>query len=315
MYCLICRGLIAFGLVFYLKGDGRPAQLHPIRFGVIIYNPSYQIYRSEALGTKGLELLFELTKKFHLKAPQIILHLHRKGHRKIAQASEVRHSDYAEQEKTGAEKSNPFAFEFLESYQGNSVYLPAHTPDDLNRFPIYYFSGHKQGRESFYRALEVILTASCPILFHCKGGRHRTGMMAMIVRYLMDDQMVVHTFYDQAASEYRFFAQRIRPEVMVTVHSLMKQPMMVCLREHFHQALKGEVFLDAQSKKQHFEFCQKRHQPMVRYLQQWDTMAGQALLEKKKVNAHNLLNQVLGDPMVHPQDQEYLLHLVEVMNQ
>ena len=39
------------------------------------------------------------------------------------------------------------------------------------------------GLESFYRVLELVLNKdNQPVLFHCFGGRHRTGMVALAIR-------------------------------------------------------------------------------------------------------------------------------------
>jgi hypothetical protein len=39
-------------------------------------------------------------------------------------------------------------------------------------------------KENFYRILELVLSSEGPVLFHCTGGIHRTGMVGMAVRNL-----------------------------------------------------------------------------------------------------------------------------------
>lgn len=38
--------------------------------------------------------------------------------------------------------------------------------------------------DAFYRVLDLVLNGDQPVLFHCTGGRHRTGMIALAIRYL-----------------------------------------------------------------------------------------------------------------------------------
>lgn len=119
-------------------------------FGVVVKNDRYQIYRSAALGEEGLEYV----SKQHLPFPKTIVYLNKEGF------------NFAKEEKALQKK---FGYEYIH------VYLDGHAPN----------------KEDFFKVLDIILDPSRqPVLFHCYGGRHRTGMMAMALRYIQGGEWV-----------------------------------------------------------------------------------------------------------------------------
>lgn len=119
-------------------------------FGVVVKNKNYQIYRSAFLGKAGIEYVSTKDIPF----PKTIVYLNVGGF------------TFVNEEK---------ALQRQYGYQFIHIYL----------------DGHKPKIEDMYRVLDIILKPeNQPVLFHCYGGRHRTGMVAMALRYLQGGEWV-----------------------------------------------------------------------------------------------------------------------------
>lgn len=126
-------------------------------FGVVVNNEEYQIYRSAKLGAKGLSYLKGHLKKKGLPFPKTIVYLNKMGGIGFGFAYEERNL----QGKYG--------------YKWHHIYLDGHTPN----------------KDKFFQVLDMVLKEeNQPVLFHCYGGRHRTGMMAMALRYIQGGEWV-----------------------------------------------------------------------------------------------------------------------------
>jgi hypothetical protein len=98
------------------------------------------------------------------------------------------------------EESQKYGFEFYHSFRRDyPTYLDTYNPFKpkenvykrkyLNDTAIAYFGYWPEatldgGMDAFYRVLDLVLESKEPILFHCTGGHHRTGMIALAIRYL-----------------------------------------------------------------------------------------------------------------------------------
>lgn len=167
----------------FSKADG------PDNFGVLVHNDQHTIYRSGALGKRGLARVWKYLDEHDLPRPKTVIHMNRQGYGHII--------DFAIEEYKARQA---YGFEFYHSYRYPfRTYLDGHDPyrptGDIDR-PVYLtkeaetlFGFRTDGKpdggmDAFYRILDLILSANGPVLFHCTGGMHRTGMVAMAIRYI-----------------------------------------------------------------------------------------------------------------------------------
>lgn len=147
-------------------------------FGVVVKNENYQIYRSSALGRKGLLYLKTYLKNKKLPYPKTIIYMNHHGYY---------NGGFATQEIA---LQRTFGYTFYHSKGAPSTYLEGHDP----RSPKKDVTGDgvKDGDvEAFYRIMELVLDReNQPVLFHCLGGRHRTGMIAMAIRTIQGGHWV-----------------------------------------------------------------------------------------------------------------------------
>jgi hypothetical protein len=171
-----------------------------LNFGVVVYNNSYQIYRSKWLGKKGLEKLSQLLHEKNLPFPKTIIYMNKTGYKSLLDFDVYAFygGDFALEEHALQKK---YGFRFLHSFDyPYRTYLDGHNPFEprsdidkknrLNRKALNIFGadpgdGPDGDTVAFRRILEAVLdTANQPVLFHCWGGRHRTGMVGMVLRYM-----------------------------------------------------------------------------------------------------------------------------------
>ena len=160
-----------------------------LKFGVLVENEHYQIYRSKKLGDGGLEELFE--DYFQEKGqdfPKTIIYMNRAGYKFPFY--------YAIDEHKLQDK---YGYQFYHSFGTPRTYLDGFNPYDadtdidekkpLGRHARKYFSYFDDGIDGdvddFFTIMELVLNPyNQPVLFHCFGGRHRTGMVALAIRYM-----------------------------------------------------------------------------------------------------------------------------------
>ena len=162
-----------------------------IKFGVVLNNPTYTVYRSAALGRGGLKTVQKHLEKNDLPFPKTIIYMNKNGYK---------FPFYFAIEEYIVEQKKSFGdFDFFHSFGKERTYLDGVNPyeprDDIDSKWVLgstarkYFElrndGVDGGIENLKRILHLILDPERqPVLFHCHGGRHRTGMVAMILRYL-----------------------------------------------------------------------------------------------------------------------------------
>lgn len=187
-----------------------------LNFGILVNNPYFNIYRSSGLGKRGLRDLESHLRGTHHpeKLPSTIIYM---NHYAYGDRSEkivnyfIRqyknwdnrptypYSSFAKEQEVNNQfplSGKKFNFFHPAGSHEDNVYLHGKNPlhdllvakdfsgksqDPLTKSLNIYSRG---GRDAIYRILEKILTGPGPVLFHCKGGIHRTGMMALLVRYL-----------------------------------------------------------------------------------------------------------------------------------
>lgn len=195
-----------------------------LNFGVLVYNDYFKIYRSGGLGAAGLRVLKDHLSQNKIQLPSKIVYLNSfgfvqqapkswretkrftlEGLQRLYEYAKVKISGSviyhagsfaSEQEAlSNADSSVTGLFPFQFVHGGNqNVYLSGGNP--LNgllepmvfRGPNGEVIDRKGGRESLYQILKEILVHEGTVLFHCKGGFHRTGMTGLMIRYLQGGQ-------------------------------------------------------------------------------------------------------------------------------
>jgi hypothetical protein len=180
--------LISFAQPTQLSTESFP--LSDFNFGVVKRNSTYQIYRSEILGTQGLNAVLSHLKKNNLPAPKTIIYMNTDGFSdKDLRAME----EFQAQQTLSFEFFHSFRYDYRTYLDGGNPSSPSEDIDDgrylgasaTAAFGAIVDPAHDGGEDAFKRILNVVLDPSRqPVLFHCLGGRHRTGMVAMALRYI-----------------------------------------------------------------------------------------------------------------------------------
>jgi hypothetical protein len=159
-------------------------------FGVVKMNSTYQIYRSEMLGSEGLKAVSEGLRENKLPFPKTIIYMNTNGYsnKDLRAMEEFREKDFY---------NYSFFHSFLYNYRtyldGKNPYEPNEDIDAKNylgdeakdEFGVVSDKTLDGGVDAFARILDVVLDPSKqPVLIHCLGGRHRTGMTALALRYI-----------------------------------------------------------------------------------------------------------------------------------
>ena len=183
----------------------------PLNFGVVINNSNHKLYRSKALGERGVEELFSFMKRSKLELPSVVVFMNKEGYRRTVVGSWVSPITHVFNGIT------PFVYEQAKMFSkggkfpnisffhplNSRVFLSGKDPlNDVVSLPITtiaepeilrYFNEEISdngmvniiaSRSSFFNTLELVLAGKGPVLFHCTGGLHRTGMIALSIRYL-----------------------------------------------------------------------------------------------------------------------------------
>lgn len=208
--------------------------LHNI--GVLVNNERYKIYRSAELGLDGLPYLVDYLEKRDLPFPKTIIHMNHQGY---AFPLYFAIHEYKAQAKYGFNYYHPFGD--LRTYLDGED--PYHPTDIIDKFRIlgpigrrYFNYGDGKvagGIDALLKILGLILDAEKqPVLFHCYGGIHRTGMIAMLVRYLQgwDEKRIVN--------EYHVFNPVLPREKNIDfVQRFSKDPRFLSLKDRYGKLL------------------------------------------------------------------------------
>lgn len=173
------------------------AAVEDFNFGIVINNSKYHIYRSSSLGTQGIDDVWNYLKKNNLPTPKTIIYMNDEGYKSRFLSEDFALQEYALQEKYGFKMFHSFDYKYRTYLDGHDPFNPTEDidlKDNLNSAALKLFGpnpkdGIDGGVDALNRILDLVLDpASQPVLIHCMGGKHRTGMVAMIVRYLESDK-------------------------------------------------------------------------------------------------------------------------------
>ncbi|MBF0313997.1 MAG: tyrosine-protein phosphatase [Oligoflexia bacterium] len=160
------------------------APLPFLNFGVVKYNEDYQIYRSAYLNAYRMEALQEHLQQQKLKPPKTIIYLHKMGYHLWQPRGRFARDEMRLQDD--------FQYKYYH-HKGEALdtYISGKNP----------LQGDGSNYEKFKNILKIILDKeNQPVLFHCMGGMHRTGMVAMALRYLEGGAWVDNTIDAKAGS-------------------------------------------------------------------------------------------------------------------
>lgn len=165
-----------------------------LNFGVVANDENYQIYRSAELGNDGLERIESILKSKGLPFPKTIIYMNDEGYQGLfPEFSAFAVEEFKAQEKYGFKFYHPFDYNYRTYLDGVNPYEPSEDidkKDNLNSeakelFGVIEDEKKDGGIDSLVRILKLVLDKDKqPVLFHCHGGRHRSGIIAMLVRHL-----------------------------------------------------------------------------------------------------------------------------------
>lgn len=189
---------------FNHRNEAAKKKLKDLNFAVVINNA---IYRSKRLGDKGIRFVLGTLKDLQLPVPKTIASIHvmgfggRFGDYNLKEISESKKQNitflhsYAYDPKLtvymdGTDPSSVFADD---PHHGN-IYDPRtldkFIPDPKVRAMLRINESVAEGRyltgdtKDFLLSLINIIDAPWPVLIHCKGGKHKTGMFSIIFEYM-----------------------------------------------------------------------------------------------------------------------------------
>lgn len=175
-------------------------------FGVVVSNPSNGtfIYRSNGLGKDGLDDVQDLLKEQQLPFPKTIISMNDEGY----QWTLLYRGPYVLQEYQLQSHPKYGGYKLYHAFgpEGERTYLDGQRPDQpvedidakrldkLNETSLALFgdrgpSERDGGMATYKKIVEMVLDPeNQPVLFHCHGGKHRTGMVALTLRKLQGDK-------------------------------------------------------------------------------------------------------------------------------
>lgn len=166
------------------------------KFGVVVNNSNYQLYRSRGLGKRGLKYVFKIIKKKGLRLPRTIIHMNNGGYRSRGSFAM---EEYRLQEELGYRFYHAYDYNYRTYLEGLNPLYPSKDIDKkryIGRDAREIFGLREDdqidgGIGAFKRIMSIVLSPeNQPVLFHCNGGRHRTGMIAMSIRYIQGGDWV-----------------------------------------------------------------------------------------------------------------------------
>lgn len=244
-------------LIFTVAHAGEPqfSAGGPHNFGVLVRNSAHTIYRSAALGSEGLADISKYLKAKKLPFPKTIIHMNSDGYKR----SFFHPTLFAIEEQ---QQSARYGYKFYHSFRTDYyTYLAGENPYEvhkninhkkrLNAEALVLFGFDEEaivdgGIDAFYRILDLVLGSEGPVLFHCTGGRHRTGMIAMAIRYLQGGEWRKGSYRsllvkrDLNAAQYEYMHHNpvyIRTQNFDFIDRWSKDPLFEKYEELFQESL------------------------------------------------------------------------------
>jgi hypothetical protein len=223
-----------------------------INLGIVVKNDTYTIYRSAALGYRGTKHLSKYLEAHDLPFPKTIIHMNSAGY-VFPLYFAIHEYKLSLSEKYGA-------FDFFHSFgnlrtfvDGQNPYYPRHNIDTAQYLgPIgrrhfeYHDDAIDGGVDAFLEVMDLVLDpARQPVLFHCLGGLHRTGMIAMALRFIqggywVDGPKTRKHGLDLNPAEYeysKFNPIFFRKNNIKFIRAFRNDPRFIELQERYHDAL------------------------------------------------------------------------------
>lgn len=183
--------------------------MSPLNFGTLIYGDTYKIYRSAELGNLGLKELKDTLDKECKEFPKTIIYMNAEGY---AFPLYYAFEEWKSRDEYGYRYIHPFGEE--RSYvNGENPYEFQDVIDREIYFGLiarkFFKEGDGQpcgGINTVIKLLHIIIEpANNPVLFHCLGGFHRTGMIAMCIRLMQgwDLEKIIEEYRDFNPLFYR----------------------------------------------------------------------------------------------------------------
>lgn len=171
-----------------------------LNFGVLVENPYYTLYRSSKMDEGSLKKLYTHLTKYSLPYPKTIIYMNRQGYGGYASVFQKNAiQEYEGSLEYGFEFFHPYRYDYRTYLEGKNPYQPHDDIDKkkyVNDTAVKYFGLIGDGKEdggvdAFIRIMELVLDPNRqPVLFHCYGGRHRTGMVALMIRNIQGGEWV-----------------------------------------------------------------------------------------------------------------------------
>jgi hypothetical protein len=183
-------------LLFLLIISSVKASVTDFNFGIVLNSKKYQIYRSSSLGKKGVNELWAYMNANKLLTPKTIIYMNDEGYKVRFTSEDFALQEYALQEEYGFKMFHSFDYKNRTYLDGHDPYSPSEDIDlknNLNSTAIKLFgSDPKDGVDGGLNAFKNILNITLdplnqPVLIHCLGGKHRTGMVAMAIKYIQSE--------------------------------------------------------------------------------------------------------------------------------
>lgn len=226
-----------------------------IKFGVVVKNSDYLIYRSSALGKHGMKHLNNILEQHDLPFPKTIIYMNKQGYA-FPLYFAIKEYKLSESEKYGP-------FDFFHSFGKPRTYVDGHNPYypseiiDSRRYlgPVgkrYFSYGDGKvagGVDTVLNILKLVLDPERqPVLFHCMGGIHRTGMIAMALRFIQGGYWVEGPKTEKWGmqlnpAEYEYYKYNpvlFRKKNIEFIEQFSRDPRFLALQEQYQEALNGD---------------------------------------------------------------------------
>lgn len=220
-----------------------------IHLGTVIHNDQYQIYRSAYLNNIGFDIFRKHLKKHQRKFPKTIIYMNKLGYRFPIYFALQEHR-----------LQRYYDFKFYHSFGEVRTYLdgtdPYRASEDIDSSSYLGKEARKHfsykddkidgGIREFKTILELILDPNNqPVLFHCYGGLHRTGIVALALRYLQGGHWTgKRTFrrwgMDLNLAEYEYYQYNrilFRKENVLFIRQFSREPYFAKLKKRYSSLL------------------------------------------------------------------------------
>lgn len=244
-----------------------------LNFGAIHQSKRLTIYRSKGLGNWGKKILIDHLLNHNLAIPSRIIYMNKQGYINgplniwtLRFALEENENQFFLHPKTNKQIKYEFLHPLNPENPGIS-YISGKNPLEVNKKDIFSFTIDRDGKAYNYftdggvknikYVLLKILEKEQTVLIHCKGGIHRTGMISILLRGIIDNRWlsgndvfpqnikVTKSYFDiqtvtlHNPAEFEYFLHNpdnFRLENIYAVRKIATQKWYRCLQQKFETA-------------------------------------------------------------------------------